>query len=69
MRDDMRGAYYETVDAIKDALRNTSRSSLPVGVVIACVDFDSSVTRTVINEMIEVGDLKQYDNGDIALNS
>ena len=68
MHTELRGAYNETAEAIKDTLRNAGRNSLPVGTVVGSVPFDSRVTRTVISELVETGELKEYDYGHIALN-
>ena len=68
MRDELKGAYHETVDAIKNTLRQSGRNSLPVGSVIGNVPFDSRVTRTVISNLIESGELKEYNDGKIAIN-
>ena len=68
MRDELKGAYYETVDAIKSTLQNAGRNSLPVGSVVGSVPFESSVTRTVIRDLVESGELTEYDDGKIALN-
>ena len=68
MRDELSGAYYETVNAIKNSLQNTNRNSLPIGNIIESVPFESSVTRTVIRDLVESGELREYDDGKIALN-
>ena len=68
MRDELKGAYYETVDAIKSTLQNAGRNSLPVGSVVGSVPFESRVTRTVIRDLVESGELTEYDDGKIALN-
>ena len=65
MREELRGAYHETADAIKSALRN--RISLPVGTIVACVPFENRITRQVISELVQSGELHEYDNGDISL--
>ena len=63
-----KGAYYETVDAIKDTLEKAGRNSLPVGTVIGSVPFESRITRTVIGDLIATGELLEYDDGKIGLN-
>ena len=68
MRDELKGAYYETVGAIKSTLQNAGRNSLPVGSVVSSVPFESRVTRTVIRDLVESGELTEYDDGKIALN-
>ena len=68
MREELKGAYYETVDAIKDTLRNTGRSSLCAGTVIASVPFENRVIEQAIRDLVDTGELTEYDDGKIALN-
>ena len=67
VHDELKGAYNETQEAVRDVLQSSSRNSLPVGVITAAVDFESRMTTTVIREMIERGELTEYDDGKVSL--
>lgn len=68
VRDELKGAYYETVDEVKRVLNGSGRNSLPEGTVCAAANFDGHTVSRVIDDMVRSGELTRYDDGKISLN-